>query len=172
MTPIQVVAVCLRFLAVIWLLHTLNHAYGAIWYVRLQSGMPEISWMIWIQAALQLVICAMLWFFPITIASRLLPSYSKPPDSQNPPRLQEWQTLGVICIGLWALSRAVPDLVYWVTSMGMAFDGDSPRGELAPDEKARFMATLAQIAIGAWLVLGAKGVAAILFKIRTAGVAK
>ena len=33
-------------------------------------------------------------------------------------------------------------------------------------------ATLAEIAIGIWLLLGAKGVAAVLSRIRTAGVAK
>jgi hypothetical protein len=128
--------------------------------------------MIWIQAALQVAICGVLWFFPVTIASKLLPSYSKPPDPQNPPSVYEWQTLGVICIGLWALSRAVPDLVYWVAYMGMAFESDAPLGELAPDQKAGFIATVVEIIVGAWLVLGAKGVAALLFKIRTAGVAK
>jgi hypothetical protein len=171
-TPIQVVAVCLRFLAIVWLLYALNNAYGALSYLGLQSGVPGSRWAVWIQAAPQLAICGALWFFPVTIASKLLPSYSQPRDLQSPAPLQEWQALGVICIGLWALSRAVPDLVYWVTYMGMAFEGDSPVGEFAPDQKAGFIATIAEIAVGLWLVLGAKGVAALLFKIRTAGVAK
>ena len=130
MAPIQVVAVCLRFLAIVWLLYALNNAYGALSYLGLQGGVPGSRWVVWIQAALQLVVCGALWFFPVTIASKLLPSYSRPPDPQNPPHLHEWQTLGVICIGLWALSRAVPDLVYWITYMGMAFEGDSPVGSL------------------------------------------
>jgi hypothetical protein len=127
---------------------------------------------VWLQVALQLAICAVLWFFPVTIASRLLPSYSQPPDAENHPRWNEWQTLGVVCIGLWALSRAIPDLVYWVTFMGVSFENDSPVGELAPDQKASLTSTLAEIAIGLWLVFGAKGMAAVVFKIRTAGVAK
>jgi hypothetical protein len=170
--PIQVVAVCLRFLAIVWLLYALNNAYGAMSYLGLQGGVPGSRWVVWVQAGLQLVICGALWFFPVTIASKLLPSYSRPPDPQNPPHLHEWQTLGVICIGLWALSRAVPDLVYWITYMGMAFEGDSPVGDLAPDQKAGFIATLVEIAVGLWLVLGAKGAAALLFKVRTAGIAK
>jgi hypothetical protein len=171
-TPIQVVAVCLRFLAIVWLLYALNNAYGAFSYLGHQSAPSGAGWVVWLQAGLQLAICAVLWFFPVTIASKLLPSYSQPPDALNPPRWNEWQTLGVICIGLWTLTRAVPDLVYWVTSMGMSFESDSPVNELAPDQKASFITTLVEIAIGIWLVLGAKGMAAVLFKIRTAGVAK
>jgi hypothetical protein len=170
--PIQVVVVCLRFLAIVWLLYALNNAYGAMSYLGLQSGVPGGRWVVWIQAALQLAICGALWFFPVTIASKLLPPHSRPAEPPSPPLLQEWQTLGVICIGLWALSRAVPDMVYWVTYMGMAFESDTPVNEFAPDQKAGFIATIAEIIVGLWLVLGAKGVAALLFKIRTAGVAK
>jgi hypothetical protein len=171
-TPIQIVAVSLRFLAIVWLLNVLNDAYGALSYLAVQNDAPDFRWTIWIQAALQLAICVALWLFPVTIATALLPSYSRPPDPQNPPRLIEWQTLGVICIGLWALSRAVPDMLYWVTYMSMAFEGDTEFGELSADQKASLVATLAQIAIGIWLVLGAKGMAALLFKIRTAGISK
>jgi hypothetical protein len=171
-TPIQIVAVCLRFLAIVWLLNALNDAYGALTYLLVQSEVPDFRWFVWAQAALQLAICCALWFFPTTIATKLLPSYARPTDSHSPPGLLEWQTLGVICIGLWALSRAVPDLVYWGTYMGMALDGDSPVSQLSADQRAGLLATFAEIAIGLWLVLGAKGAAALLFKIRTAGIAK
>jgi hypothetical protein len=171
-TPVQIVAVCLRFLAIVWLLHTLNSAYGAVSYLQTGSVPEGASAVVWIQAGLQLAICGALWFFPVTFASKLLPSYAKPPDPEDPPRLVEWQTLGVICIGLWALSRAVPDLAYWVTYMGMAFESDSPMYELMAEQKASVISTVVEIGIGAWLILGAKGFAALLFKIRTAGISK
>jgi hypothetical protein len=159
-------------LAIVWLLNVLNDAYGSLSYVAIQNDSPGFRWTVWIQVALQGAICAALWFFPVTIATALLPSYSKPPDPENPPRLLEWQTLGVICIGLWALTRAVPDLIYWSAYMSMAFEGDSSLGELSADQRAGLVSTLAELAIGIWLVLGAKGMAALLFKIRTAGISK
>jgi hypothetical protein len=172
MTPTQVVAVCLRFLAIVWLLYTLNHAYSLFAYLGLQNQDPESIWFVWIQVAVQLLVCAALWFFPFTIASKLLPSHGAQSEPKIAHSMLDWQTLGVICIGLWALARAVPDVVYWATFMNISFSGDSGVSELSPDQKASLISTVVEIAVGLWLILGAKGFAALLFKIRTAGVAK
>lgn len=172
MTPIQVVAVFLRLLAVVWFLYTLNHAHWAFAYLGGSPGLPINMPAVWITAIAQLCACAVLWFFPVSIASKLLPSYSLSAEPGNPNRLEEWQTLGVICIGLWGLSRAIPAATYWVTLMNLSFSGDAAVSELSSDQKAGMVATGVEILIGAWLLLGAKGIAALLFRMRTAGVAK
>jgi hypothetical protein len=171
-TPIQVVAVCLRLLAVAWFLFGLNHAHGAFAYLGGGSGLAISMPAVWILAIAQLSACAILWFFPVSIASKLLPSYSRPPEPGNPIRLEEWQTLGVICIGLWGLCRAIPDAIYWSTFLNVSFSGDAGVSALGPDHKAGIVATGAEILISTWLLLGARGFAALLFRIRTAGVAK
>jgi hypothetical protein len=166
------VAVCLRFLAVVWFLYALNNAHGAFAYLGGGSGLAISMPAVWILAIAQVCACAFLWFFPVSIATRLLPSYSRSAEPDDLIRLEEWQTLGVICIGLWALSRAIPDAIYWFTFLSMSFSGNAGFGELGPDQKAGIVATGAEILIGVWLLLGAKGFAALLFRIRTAGVAK
>jgi len=84
--------------------------------------------------------------------------------------LQEWQMLGFICIGIWALSNAIPSALYWLTYYSMSFGDSSDAFYLDAEQKARVASMLAELVIGLWLVFGAKGfAAAFLFKIRTAG---
>lgn len=114
MTPSQIVVMCLRLLALVWLLYTLGHLYGLFAYLNNDGAALISKSAVWFFALLQLAICGFLWRFPATIARTLLPSLRSEPETAPPPRLVEWQTLGVICIGLWGLSRAVPHAVYWV----------------------------------------------------------
>ena len=50
--------------------------------------------------------------------------------------------------------------------------GDDFHGGLTPHEKATIMLAATKFALSLWLVLGAKGFAALLFRIRTGGVGK
>jgi len=172
MTPIQIVAVVLRLLAVIWFLYILGHTYGLLSFWRVGSNEVIGGAFIWFTVILQLVICLLLWFIPATIARKLLPAAADSGETRTPVALVEWQTLGVICIGIWALTRAVPDAFYWLTFYGMSVGANYGEFDLGPEQKAGIFTTLAELAIGTWLVFGSKGLAALLFKIRTAGISK
>jgi hypothetical protein len=164
--------VCLRLLALIWLLYILGHLYGLFAAITNDPTALISTSAVWFLALLQLAICGALWFFPATLAVRLLPSIRSEPKTAPPPQLVEWQTLGVICIGLWGLSRAIPDAVYWVTFYNMHLKANYGVSDLNAAQKAGIVTTVAELLIGLWLLFGAKGFAAFLFKARTAGVAK
>jgi hypothetical protein len=172
MTPIQIVAVCLRLLAVIWFLYILGHTYTLMSVWRVGSAEVMDRAFLWFTIGLQLIICVLLWFFPATIARKLLPAAADSGETRSPVALVEWQTLGVICIGVWALTRAVPDVFYWVTFYAMSISANYGDYDVPLDQKAGIFSTLAELAVGFWLVFGAKGFAALLFKIRTGGVSK
>jgi len=172
MTPLQIVALGLRLVALIWLLYTLNHLHGLFAYVNNDSRIVITKSVIWLFAFLQIATCAVLWFFPMTIAARLLPSASANEQTRSPVALVEWQTLGVICIGIWALSKAIPDAIYWITYYSMSFGADGDAFYLDADQMGRVASTVAELGIGLWLVFGARGFAAFVFKLRTAGVSK
>ena len=172
MTPLQIVALGLRLVALIWLLYTFNHLHGLFAYVNDDSGIVIRKSVIWLFAFLQIATCAVLWFYPRTIAEKLLPSASTAEQARSPVAMVEWQTLGVICIGIWALSKAIPDAIYWMTYYSMSFGADGDAFYLDAAQKARVASTVAELGIGLWLVFGARGFAAFLFKLRTAGVSK
>ena len=174
MTPKLVVALGLRLAALIWLLYTLSHMHALLLYLNDDPGVPGSRSVVWLFASLQIATCTVLWFFPVTIATKLLPSAAAAAavEQPAPPTLIEWQTLGVICIGLWGLSRAIPDAIYWLTFFSLTAGTELEFANSNPEDKARLIMTIAEIAISTWLLFGARGFAAMLFKVRTAGVAK
>jgi hypothetical protein len=164
-TPLQIVALGVRLVALIWLLYTLNNLHHVFMYLDMEMYRGVSRPLVWIFSGLQLAGCALLWFFPRSIAARLLPSR----DAQQPassPQLVEWQTIGVILIGLWAMVDAIKNALYWA---GVLFWVQGSFGDFSPEWKASVILTLVEFPIALWLLLGAKGIAAALFRLRTAG---
>lgn len=168
MTPHQIIAVFLRLVALVWVLFVVSHLHSLFLYLDHTTYLQINKVVVWVFAAIQIAVCALLWFFPRSIASRLLRSR----DAHEPapaPRLEEWQTLGVICIGLWALMRAIPDAVYWITFYNMTSRSSIPFSDFTAEHKAAMVETVVELILGFWLLFGAKGFAVFLFKARTAG---
>lgn len=172
MKPQHIVATCLRCLAIIWLLYSLSRINGILSYVRSDTYVSINTAVVWFLVVLQIVACAALWFFPMTIASKLIPGGVPQEVAAEPPQLADWQTLSLICIGLWGLAHTIPDIVYRLTLAGLTFGDDDRYEILSPQQKAGLVSSMVELAISLWLVLSAKGLAAFLYKVRTAGVAK
>jgi len=164
-TPLQIVSLGVRLVALIWLLYTLNNLHQVFMYLDLEMYRGASRTAVWVFACLQLAACALLWFFPRTIAAALLPSRD-PEVRANPPQLVEWQSIGVILIGLWALVDAVKNAIYW-TSLLITVQGSVQ--DFSPEWKASIILTVVEFPIAIWLLLGAKGLAAVIFRFRTAG---
>lgn len=164
MTPHQIVVVILRLVAMVWLIHTLTHMYGLFAVFDDASGVRLSRPIVLLSAVFQVFVCLALWFFPSTIAATLLRS-AQPSNEPTPARpMVEWQTLGVILVGIWALTQAIPDTIYWVTYYAMLSGSNMSFFDLDPDQKANAFATVVQLIVGLSLLLGAKGIAAALFK--------
>jgi hypothetical protein len=172
MKPQHIVATCLRCLAIVWLLYSLSRINGILAYARSDTYVSVNTTAVWLLVVLQIAACAALWFFPMTIASKLIPGGVPQEASAEPPQLAEWQTLGLICVGLWGCAHAIPDIVFRVTLAALSFGDDDRYGFLSPQQKAGLASSIVELAISLWLVLGAQGLAAFLHKVRTAGVAK
>jgi hypothetical protein len=171
-TPLHLVALGIRLVALIWVLYTVSHLHGLFAYMNSSSGVSINKGVIWLFAGLQIATCAVLWVFPATIAKKLLPSSADTASSKPPSTLIEWQTFGVVCIGIWALARAIPDAIYWVTFYGMTLNSSYGYSDLNVEQKASMITTVVELIIGMWLVFGARGLANALLKLRTAGVSK
>lgn len=168
MSALQIATLCIRLAALAWTFYTIGHLYEL--FVQLESDPFSAlngSLLFWF-TAFQLLVCVALWLFPATIAAKLLPSLRAAPATAESPFIQ-WQTVGVICVGLWALTGAIPDAIYWVTLYGMADANEIGLADLRAQDRAGMIATAAQLGIGVWLLLGAKGFAAFLFRLRSAG---
>jgi hypothetical protein len=171
MTPRLFVALGLRLLGIFWVLYLLGHMYGLSIYLN-HSATPVSRYVIWGATILQLLICLALWVFPSTIAGKLLPSAARADEDPPPPRLADWQALGVACVGLWSLAAAIPRTVFWLNILILNNIKYPDYAYMDLERRADFAATVAQLLISLWLVFGSRSIARVIFKLRNAGVAK
>lgn len=173
MTPRQIVIVAVRLTAIVWVLHTVSNLYSMFLLQNDPIGISLPRTAIALFAALQIGICLVLWCFPATVAGKLLPSSDSDSDAtEASSSIAKWQTVGTICIGLWALVQAIPDGMYWLWIASATDELNGKRVDLPRQSEASVIATVAQLVIGLALVLGAKRISIILYKLRTGGVHK
>jgi hypothetical protein len=160
LTPHQILIVAIRLLAVFWLLNVLGQLpIIIVTFEHTEIPAAAAAGLLAIQCAISVV----LWLFPATFARMLLRSGNTPvTNADTPPG--EWHALCFVAVGVFVLARAFPDLAYWLI---LASNLDEP---LTLDQKASFVATALQFAVGIALVLGATGLSVLIHRLRRAGV--
>lgn len=112
-----------------------------------------------------LIAAVVLWFFPLTVARKLLPVMKErgvgiPLDGVTA------FTLGITLVGFWLLTNGLLDAIYWGVHLA---DLEAMRIEgrvFTTEQRASMVATVAQIAVAVALVLGADGVRRGVFRLR------
>jgi hypothetical protein len=144
----------------VWGIDIVSHTSGLIVHMdhpRVENGIAVATIVV-----LQLGACVLLWLFPNAFAGKLLTVKETP--AAPSPRLMDWQMLGVVCVGLWALTRAVPEVVYWAILLNTWIAPDFPGLTIA--QRARIAATVVDLGFAVWLVFGARSIATYLFGVR------
>lgn len=165
MSPQQIVAVVARLLAV-WIVIHLPGQVSEIVYLGGHDADRSMRAFAVGGFAVELFVCLAIWFFPLTIARKLLRSSSeeRPPPSSS----DVWLGMGCALIGLWLLATSLPALVINFFILGSAI-GSS--GDISSVRENVFF-YLAEVAIAAWLILGAKGFQKVFWWARNAGISK
>ena len=97
-----------------------------------------------------LLIAIGLWFFPLTVASKLI---SGKTTTEYPAiSLDQIQSVGASLLGLWVLSSAVPNLGYYAIAI-FATGATVESGAFATIVRLTI-----EVVIGLWLLFGARGI--------------
>jgi hypothetical protein len=163
MSPIQAVALGVRLFA-IWLA-----IYMARWmpylYKDLRRFDDETATAIAVaMSVLIILIVVFLWFFPRTVALRLLPGRETPPTTSVSPDM--WFAVGCALLGLWVLTNAIPALVQNTFLLFYAQRNQMSRPE---GWDAAILYYLVELVIGVWLLLGASGARRLVWWARGGG---
>lgn len=152
MSPKQILIVAIRLFVIVWCIHTINSGF-----VGMNAFDGNFS--PWQMVPLYLVyaVCwLVLWFFPATIANILLPQVQQ--EQQTIPKHPApWLTTGIILIGIWTLSNALRDGIYWF-SLYQAFTNTYQTDiwkMLSADQSSAIIMTAAELVIGLILVFRA-----------------
>ncbi len=113
-----------------------------------------------------LLLAGLLWFFPVNTARSLIPPESD--KSLTGFNVQSLFIVLLITLGLYVLSYAISDVIYWaialhlsnpndpVTTAGFAFSGEN---------KASVVATIFELAFGAYLTFKPRSLAQVLMRV-------
>jgi hypothetical protein len=164
LTPHQILALSSRLAALIWALYTLSSIPQHL--IRLDHPPVDNRTTVFTLVGLQIAVCIFLWIFSTTVGQKLLPLKEDVPAT--PSRIVDWQVLGVVCVGLWGLIRAIPDAMYWAVILQTWLTADYGLTALTITQKSRIAATILELGLALWLVFGARTIAAYLFGVRVA----
>lgn len=129
------------------------HSSGEIVYYTLPIAIPY------------LLVGALLWFFPVSVARKLLPVMR---DSGQPiaKANSDIAAIAFSVLGMWILAEAISSGVYWVTLLSGFLDNGAPVSYLSVRDKASIISTIARAVIGFYLLFGARGIASLLRNLR------
>ncbi len=165
MSPHQILAVTVR-LAAIWLfLYAISTMTGS--YVEAHKySAPDSLLPILIGFGAIVLICGLLWYFPLSVAKKILPSSAT--DGSEPAVFDSWFSVGCSLIGLWVLAKAIPALISYTLGnyLGQKLWPDS--FVVNPDWVLLVSFNVFQLFVGLWLFLGGKGLKKIVHWARNA----
>ncbi|MBK7366110.1 MAG: hypothetical protein IPI97_14420 [Nitrosomonas sp.] len=165
MAPHQIIAVGIRLFAVWLAIYFLRAAPG---YYTGFKNMDE-DYAVTSMAIFFVVVALfflVLWFFPNTIAKGVLPK--EVAVDPEPISTDRWFAVGGSLIGLWLLTEAIPALVRY--ALIALLSRRLPEALVADaNSYLNTIYYLVQFFLGVWLLLGAKGLRALILKARYGG---
>jgi len=163
----QIVGVAVRLAAVFLALYTVRYATGLIQYTSAPPPNTVSPWFIGTIATTHLAAAALLWFFPLAVAKKLIPDLGANQE-RTPLDIYDIQAVAFSALGLWVLTSAVPDVFYWATYFHQANQAGMNR-QLPPASVADIVSTAIHLVVGFWLLFGARGLAGLIRLARHAG---
>ena len=162
MLPYQVVAVAIRLFAISLALGALT-ALPIVTIEQVSQGShpPGFAYSLFL-IVLMMVLALLLWVFPYSVASKLMPKTTEP--AAETTAADTWLAIGCAVIGLWVLSRALPGLIRDLYVLRAA-DGYADTHDIRSWALFNFM----QVLIAAWLALGAAGFRKLFWVARNGG---
>lgn len=158
MSPKQILIVAVRLIVLIGIVQTLS----SIVTIFAQSGSEYNSAQLLLPLSIYgfyLAAWLLVWCFPATIANRLLPQHLQ--TAQEPPKHPvPWMMTGIVLIGIYTLSQAIPNLIYLFSiyrfTQSISTDTQtSIWANLGTQNQAGIFASTAQFLIGIFLLFGA-----------------
>lgn len=160
------IAIASRLFSIFLFVTLARNIPSAILMLRDDSG-DETGFILMVFGVLVtgLLLCAALWFFPLTIARKLLPVMreSRSEQAMDAPIAL---SVGLVLIGVWVMANALTDAVYWLILFWRTKQFDAAMYQWSPEQIAGVVATAAEIFIATWLIFGSPGIRRLIYKFR------
>lgn len=164
----DIVAVAVRLFAVYLLLMCLRLVAGGLMSINGEAPDSFATGVVLVSVAVTLAISALLWFFPLTLARKLLPVMKETPGAARMDPAIAW-SLAISIIGLWIFVSALSSSTYWLViylrsqAVGMEYM------QFSPGQIASIVETAVELLLGLALMLGSGGLRSLIFRLRNIG---
>lgn len=165
MQHINVLVIALKIAAIVLFLDVIKNVPNDILNIQVvDTGLNEstIFALVAIPAIIKTFVALILWFFPKLLITSVAPDVGRIDDSLG-QAASLYKAL-IPAIGVYLVSMALADLSYFISLQGELQRQYS--AELQPSDKAGFVATIVQIAIGALLIIGSNFINKMMVNIR------
>jgi hypothetical protein len=164
----DIVAIAVRLFAVYLVMTSVRLAAGLFQFASM--GGDQGYGMVAMAATVlpMLAAAALLWFFPLTVSRSLLPVVKQPLPALSPDA-RTFEEVGLTLIGIWLVAMALSDAAHWTLFAAMMARTDDQTIWLSPDQKANIIVTFLELGLGAWLVLGVRGIVGTIRRLRGQG---
>ncbi len=165
----EIVAVAVRLFAIFLAVQAIRLATQAI---SADSGVPisEFAVGIVLTVIFPFAAAVLLWLFPLSIASTLLPINKNKESLFSNSNTNSILEAGCILIGLWFLASALTDTFYWVVILIVSIRGDYGIEDLRTVDIANIIATGVQIFVSLSLILGYRRILSAINSLRFKGI--
>lgn len=162
MTPHQSLAVGVRLFA-IW--YAFVVAREMLLFYSSGQGQSDPYWVgvMAMACVIAIAFLIVLWFFPRSIARGLLPLTADAPVQPSSP--ETWFTAGCALIGLWIAATSVAPIARNLIVLYLFRSESADRTGLY----SGLLYYCIQLAVGAWLIFGARGIRTFIWWARNAG---
>ncbi len=164
----ELTAIGLRIFAIVLFLYTLRQFVGVASYLGNASDEFPTASGYYLSATILVpfIVAVLVWLFPLSLAKSIVPNMEHQPLvalSQS-----ELYIAAITLLGIYVLSYAVPDFIFWLTRFYIAstMRKEGIEFERGSEPTSHFVSTIVELAIGVWLVLGSKGILRVIKKTR------
>ena len=158
------VAVATRLFSIYVFFNIARSVPGAIQILGQDQGMAMAGLYAFI-LFVGILFCAFLWFFPLTVARKLLP-VMREPRSEDTIGSATALSIGMTLIGIWFLGNALVDFSYWLSLFVRTKQVGDIIVEWPPNDIASVVATAVQLIVATWLLFGSSGIKRLIFRFR------
>lgn len=160
----DLIAAGVRIFAVFLLVTIARSLPSAMALLDQEGPRPSLA-LIGLVLTSSIAVCAFLWFFPLTIARKLLPVMSEP-RSETAMSGSVAMSVGLTLLGAWVLASALPDAIYWMTLFLLTRQVDAAYFEWGHEQISSVVATIAELTLAAWLIFGSSGIKQLIIRYR------
>ncbi|TCI01127.1 hypothetical protein EZV61_19145 [Corallincola luteus] len=116
-----------------------------------------------------LLVAVFLWFFPLIVASGLLPRSSEPSNSPSKLEPIDFQVVCFTSITFYLLFNVLSDVIYWGSYLLFFGESQFDSQDIIAHDKASIITTVIELIVLVPLLMNIKGFILVLNKLRYGG---